>query len=182
MLKGKIMCKRKLFAHAKTIYEITPDFYISNNVKTIFVDLDNTLDSYKLYHPKDQARKYVKMLHENNINIIIISNNRGKRVSTYANDLGIPYMANSGKPFGNRINKFIRAQNLNKDEIIFIGDQMVTDIGAANRVGIKAILTDKIVNEDQWTTHFNRILGRILRKKAIKKGQMIDWRERYGKY
>lgn len=176
------MCKRKIFAHAKSIYEIDPKFFISNNVKTLLVDLDNTLDSYKLFHPTEKVYKLIELLHSNNIRVVIVSNNRGKRVKTYANDLKLEYIANTQKPFAKKINKFVLENNLNKDEMMHVGDQMMTDVGAANRANIRVVLTDKIVKEDQLTTHFNRIIGRILRKRLTKKGLMIDWRDCYGKY
>ena len=40
------------------------------------------------------------------------------------------------------------------------------------------ILTDKIVKEDQPTTHFNRLFDRPIRRHLKRKGKLIDWRER----
>lgn len=170
------MCKRKVYAVAKSIYEIDMEFFLRNNVKTLLIDLDNTLDSYKLYHPTQKAFDLVKKIQEAGITPIIVSNNKGKRVSSYANDLKLPYINSAMKPFAIKINKFIRNHNLNKDEVMLVGDQMITDVGAANRAKIRVVLTDKIVKEDQWTTRFNRIFGRQIRKHQAKQGKLIDWR------
>ena len=43
------------FAHAKSIYEIDPEFFKKQGVKTLFIDLDNTLDSYRAFHPKQET-------------------------------------------------------------------------------------------------------------------------------
>ena len=64
---------------------------------------------------------------------------------------------------------------------MMVGDQMLTDAGAANKANIRMLLTDKIVKEDQWTTHFNRLFDRPMRRHAAKKGQLKDWRTQYGK-
>ena len=169
------------FAVAKSIYEIGVDFYKQQGVKVLLMDLDNTLDSYRLYHPTEKAFDLVKRIQEAGILPIIVSNNRGKRVSTYANDLGLTYINSARKPFSGRINKFIKAHGWNKDEMMLVGDQMITDVAAAKRVGIRVVLTEKIVKEDQWTTHINRIFGRRIRKYHAKKGNLIDWRTIYGK-
>ena len=175
------MCvRRKVFAHAKSIFEIEIGFWKKFNVKTLLMDLDNTLDSYRLYTPTDRAREYIQLLIENGITPYIISNNRGKRVSSYANALGIEYLHSSFKPFSFRIKKLIKEKGWNVDELMMVGDQMLTDAGMANGANIRMILTDKIVKEDQWTTHFNRLFDRPMRKHYAKKGQIIDWRTLYG--
>lgn len=169
------------FAVASSIYEIDIEFYKQQGVKILLMDLDNTLDSYRLYHPTARAVELVQRIQEAGIYPVIVSNNRGKRVRTYANDLGLEYINSARKPFGGRINKFIKAHGWNKDEMMFVGDQMITDVAAAKRVGLRVILTDKIVKEDQWTTHINRIFGRRIRKYHAKRGNLINWRTIYGK-
>ena len=169
------------FAVAKSIYEIDVDFYKQQKVKILLMDLDNTLDSYKLYHPTERAVELIKKIQEAGILPVIVSNKSGKRVSTYANDLNLLYINSAAKPFGFRIRKFIKEHGWKNEDIMFIGDQMITDVAAAKRAGLRVILTDKIVKEDQWTTHFNRFFGRKIRKYHAKRGNLIDWREIYGK-
>ena len=174
------MCRRKVFATAKNIYDIDVDFFKSIGIKNILIDLDNTLDSYKLFHPTKPTIDLISKLKKTYF-IAIVSNNHGKRVKTYAKDLDVPCIANAKKPFARHMNKFIAENHLIKDETVLIGDQMITDVGAANRVGIKVILTEKLVKEDQWTTRINRIFGRRIKKHQLKKGLLKDWRTFYGK-
>ena len=169
------------FAVANSIYEIDVGFFKQQGVKVLLIDLDNTLDSYKLYHPNQRAYDLVEKFQKEGITVVIVSNNRGKRVSTYANDLKLPYINSAAKPFGFRIKKYIKEHGWSLEETMLVGDQMVTDVAAAKAVGIRVILTDKIVKEDQWTTRFNRIFGNRIRKYHQKKGNLIDWREKYGK-
>ena len=176
------MClRRKIFAHAKELFEIDPKFFTSNNVRVLLIDLDNTLDSYRLYTPTDRSREYIKKLQEAGITPFIISNNRGKRVSSYANELGLEYLHSAGKPFARKMKKLVKERGWNVDELMVVGDQMVTDAGMANKANIRIVLTDKIVKEDQWTTHFNRLFDRPMRRRAERKGQLKDWRTLYGK-
>ena len=166
------------FAHAKSIYDIDIDFYKKLNLKYLLIDLDNTLDSYKSYHPNEQAINLFKSIRESGIVPIIISNNRGKRVKSYANDLGVLYLNSARKPLIFKINKFLKRHNIDKSDILLIGDQLLTDVLFANRANIRVILTDKIVKEDQFTTVFNRFLTKGIYKYHLKHGNFIDWRDK----
>ena len=41
--------------HAKSVYDIPFSFYKEQGIKVIFVDLDNTLDSYRQKTPTQKA-------------------------------------------------------------------------------------------------------------------------------
>lgn len=163
------------YAHAKSIYHVSVVFYKLIGIKTILVDLDNTLDSYKAKTPSIDAINLKKKLDLFGINLIIVSNNRKKRVKPYAEALGVTYRNSIGKPFKRKLNKMIEEMNLNKDELILIGDQLLTDVAIAKNVGIKVILTEKLVSEDQWTTRFNRIREKNKRKILHNKKLLKDW-------
>ena len=64
------------FAHSQSIYEIEPDFYKRNGVKVLFMDLDNTLDSYRAKVPQERTKELVKSLKDAGITPVIISNNK----------------------------------------------------------------------------------------------------------
>lgn len=166
------------FAHAKSIYEIKAEFFKKNGVNVLFIDLDNTLDSYRLYVPSKRAVDYIKYLINNGIKPIIISNNRGERVSTYANHLKIDYMSMAGKPFPNKILKEISKRNLSKDEVMLVGDQLITDVTVGRKAGIRVILTEKLVKEDQPTTRINRLFDIPIRNYLKKHNKLISWREK----
>jgi len=172
------MLKRFIpFAHAESIYKIDLSFYKKLGIKYVFVDLDNTLDSYKQATPLEPAKDLKKKLEENGIELIIVSNNRGKRVQKYSSELGVKYWSTLGKPFAIRITKIMKRLGIAKDEVIMIGDQIVTDISCANGAKIKSVLTEKLVKEDQPTTRFNRLFDNPLRRKLKRKNLLKDWRQ-----
>ena len=172
------MLKRFIpMAHAKSVFDIEVSYYKKLGIKYLFVDLDNTLDSYKTLKPSARVLSLKEILNKNGIEMIIVSNNTGKRVSTYANALGVKFVPHIGKPFAFGLNKALKELNLKKDEVLVIGDQTVTDISAANGAKMKNVLTDKIVEEDQPTTRFNRLFDKPIRKSLAKKGLLKDWGE-----
>ena len=91
------------YAHAQSIYEIPVDFFVKNDVSLLLIDLDNTLDSYKARIPNERTIELVKKLKEAGLTPVVISNNKPKRVSGYAEKLGIDYLASARKPFKKKI-------------------------------------------------------------------------------
>ena len=166
------------FAHAQSIYEIDPEFFKKNGVKTLFIDLDNTLDSYKAKVPQERAINYVNSIKALGITPVIISNNRAERVGGYASALGVECLASAKKPFSRRIKNELAKRNLKNDEVMLVGDQMMTDVLAARGAKIRVVLTEKVVKEDQWTTHVNRVFDRPIRRYHRKRGNLKDWREK----
>ncbi len=167
------------YAHATNIYDIDPNFFKKEGIKVLLCDLDNTLDSYKALLPRKEAQDLKDQLDELGIKLVIISNNRSKRVEPYAKALGVTYISKAGKPFKKKISRFLKENCYNLDEVMLIGDQLLTDIKCASRLKIKSILLEKLVEEDQWTTRINRLFDRPLRRRLRRKNALVDWRKRY---
>lgn len=173
------MCRKYIpFAHASSVFDIDILFFKKYEITTILVDLDNTLDSYKTKLPSQRAIEFKEKMEQNGIDLIITSNNTGKRVSLYATALGIKFWNSVGKPFGRKLCRLMKDNGIDKNHVILIGDQTTTDVMCANNAHIKSVLTDKIVKEDQPTTRFNRLFDVPIRKHLNKKGLLIDWRNK----
>ena len=172
------MLKRFIpFAHAESIYEIDLSFYKKIGIKYVFADLDNTLDSYKQATPLEKAKELKSKLEKEGIELIIVSNNTGARVQKYSKELGVRHFSSLAKPFSSKLKKIMKRSNIKPDEVVMIGDQIVTDISCANGAKVKSVLTEKLVKEDQPTTRFNRLFDNPLRKKLRRKNLLKDWRQ-----
>ena len=165
------------FATAKNIYEIDTNFFIKNNIKTILCDLDNTLDPYDEIVPRKEAHDLVKKLKEVGIEFIIFSNNKEKRVKPYADSLGIKYYLKIAKPLKYKAEKIFKKINLNKDETLIIGDQLLTDILFSNKVKIKGVFCDKLGIRDFWWTRLMRGPEKIIKNYLSKHNLLIDYKE-----
>ena len=175
------MCKRFIpFAHAQSIYEVPSDFFVKNGVSLLLIDLDNTLDSYRLRKPTERAINVIKAIKATGVTPVIVSNNREKRVKGYADEAGVECIFSAHKPFSRRIRNFLKEKGVSSDEVMLVGDQLMTDVLAAKGAHIRVLLSEKVVKEDQWTTHINRLLDRPIRKHLKKKGKLPDWRTKYG--
>ncbi len=165
------------FALAENIYEIEPDFYKKYGIDTIICDLDNTLDAYYVLTPSNEATKLIKTLKDNGFRVIIISNNTNSRVEKYAKDINCEYVSLARKPFRAKSRKFIKHNNIDIKKAICIGDQVFTDVLFANRMKMKCILCNNLVEKDQFFTKINKFFDKHFRKRVLKKKLAKNWRD-----
>ncbi len=99
------------------------------------------------------------MLKKNDIQILLISNNGEKRVSTFAKLLNLDYIFKGNKPFKKNIIKGCKTLKIPHENICIVGDQIFTDILGGNISKIKTFLVTDIYNEFEYS-----ILFKIKRK------------------
>ena len=117
---------------------------------------------------------FVKNCQDVGIVFYIVSNNHEERVKIVADELKVKYHPETKKPFGKRLLKVIKEEGVSNEECILIGDQILTDVWYANRIGIKSILIEPCSKKDLPITYINRKIDRIIRKRLKKKGKLIQ--------
>ncbi len=165
------------FAIAKSVYKIPLSFYAENGIKHILLDLDNTLASYKEKTPSKETKELIKTLKDAGLSVAIASNNTNERVHNFAKELGIPAYCAMKKPFSGPLKKVIEKESFNPNETILIGDQILTDVYAANGAGIRAILCKPLTPLDPPWTKINRFLAKGKMRKLYKKPYINMWKE-----
>ena len=74
---------------------------------------------------------------------------------------------NSRKPLKKKYKKILELYHFEIDEVACIGDQILTDILGANRMGFTSILVNRIAKYETIFTKINRFFeGFVLRKLA----------------
>ena len=127
-------------------------------IKYIITDLDNTLIPYDISVPTSEVLEKLKELETLGFKVVLLSNNKPARINTFTKDLVITGYANARKPLLIGIHKAMRyLGNPKLDEVVIIGDQLMTDIWGANRLGVYSILVNPIKRKtEKWYTKFNR--------------------------
>lgn len=161
--------------YAKSIFTIDVDFFLERGIKCILSDLDNTLDAYDELYPSKRVIDLKEKLNNKGIELCIVSNNKENRKSIYPNRLGVKSIFSCRKPFPTKITKFIKELGYKESEVILIGDQLLTDVICGKNANISVVLTEPIVDKDQWTTKFNRLIDRPIRN-TLKKNGYLDGR------
>ena len=138
-------------------------------IDTILFDLDNTLITVNVDVPTKKVKELFSVL-EKDFKIIIISNSGKKRLIPFKEWLNVDVAASSHKPFKKKYLKIMEIYKLKYHEIAAIGDQLLTDINGANRVGITSILINPIGDYEKFCTKINRFLEGFIYRKLRKKG------------
>ena len=128
----------------KSILDISTDFLNEKEIKLLLLDLDNTVSPYKTQSPEKAITEWVEGMKKADIRLFIVSNNRGSRPKIFAEALGINYIGNAKKPFTAGIMRAIEISGFEKKHTALAGDQVYTDVLAANGAGIRSILVEPI--------------------------------------
>jgi len=167
-----------------TIKDIPYDKLYADGVRLILTDLDNTLISYKEEEPTPELFKWKEKVLGMGFEVIIVSNSRKNRVSHFANILGLPFVKFAKKPtkFGMKKALKLASRKYEINEIVELGDQVMTDVFASRRMNIITILVKAIDRKTEvFTTRINRKLEKFFLGRIKKKYPLI-YKEKLLKY
>ena len=151
--------------------DVTPEFLLENNIKTLLLDVDNTLAPYELSEPDDAILSWLSSLSSNGINFAFISNNSSdKRIKLFNQMICAPAYAKSGKPFAKRtIALALKTLCATKETTAFMGDQIFTDVCAGKFNGMRSILVPPIKDKKNLFFKLKRALEKPVLKRYFKK-------------
>lgn len=143
---------------SQDVFSINYNKLYEDGKRIILLDIDNTLIPYDLELPTQEIKDLIAKLKNLGFKIVLISNNNFKRVSVFAEALALPYVYNALKPFGHGYRKVLNmVKPHRKNEIIAVGDQLMTDVLGGNRFGIDVILVKPLKKKsEKWYTKLNR--------------------------
>lgn len=159
------------------IYYLNAKELKAKGIKAIFTDLDNTLIAWNNPRGTAELKQWVEEMRAAGIKIVVISNNTTKRVSKAVNHLNLDFESWSLKPLPKGIKKALRDFDLNKDEVLMVGDQLLTDVFASNIAGVKSVWTKQLVKTDMWQTWLNRKIEKLVIKQLFGSEKNIIWKK-----
>lgn len=153
--------------YLNSVKEISLELLNQYNLKGLILDVDNTLITYNKNMPEG-IQEWINQLKQANISLCIVSNSNNKeKVEKVAEKLDIPYIYFAKKPFKSGFIKAKKILNLNVEQIGVVGDQILTDVIGANRMGMFSILVKPIEEKDIWITRIKRPLENKIIKNYI---------------
>ncbi len=151
-----------------TYREVTPEFCAENNIKAIVSDIDNTLVTYDDAEPTADVAAWYYALIESGVKVAFASNNDKSRVTIFNRSLGAPAVAKSGKPLTGGVEKMIKIMGSENSSTVLLGDQLLTDIAAANRLGIRSIAVPPIKDKRSLFFRAKRAIERPYMKRYLR--------------
>lgn len=114
----------------------------------IIFDIDATL----VPHGRDatqEVKALFRSLHQLGFKTLLLSNNNEARIKRFNEDINTHYIHSANKPNAESYLRALDILALDKQAVIFIGDQLFTDILGANRCGIANILVDYLPQQGE---------------------------------
>ncbi len=149
-------------------YDIDFQSLYEEGYRGILFYIDNTL----VEHGKgasDQALDLFRRLEEMGFQCCLISNNKKQRVSSFNEKIGAHMIFNAHKPRRKGYREAMEMMGTNKENTLFVGDQLFTDIWGAKRIGIRNILVKPINKNEEIQIVLKRYLEKIILKEYRQK-------------
>lgn len=162
--------------HVKSIFDLQPATLKKRGIKGIITDLDNTLVAWDVKDATPEVVRWFQEMRENDIKVTIISNNNQKRVQVFSEPLETPFVYSARKPLSKAFKTVAKEMELSKEEIVVVGDQLLTDVLGGNFAGFYTVLVVPIVETDGKITRINRTIERRILNYMRRKGK-ISWEE-----
>lgn len=147
--------------YANSSYIINYEELYQKGYRGILFDVDNTLVSHGA-KADERAKELINRLKNIGFHVCLISNNKEERVRTFNDEVQVQYIYNARKPSRKGYQKAMDTIGTNKDNTIFIGDQIFTDVYGANRAGLKTILVKPIHPKEEIQIVLKRYLEKIV--------------------
>ncbi len=145
-----------------TIYHLNTKELKKMDVRAVFSDLDNTLLAWNKFETAKEMDRLNQRLAHAGIKLVVISNNNGQRVGKVLDPYHISFVAKSKKPLPFAITKERKRLGLSKEQVMMVGDQLITDMQAGNLAGVRTVLVKPLIKTDKWNTRINRFFEKII--------------------
>ncbi|MFA9557974.1 YqeG family HAD IIIA-type phosphatase [Evansella sp. AB-rgal1] len=150
-----------LFEHYS---DITGKWLDDNGITHIFSDLDSTLAAHD-QGGDEQFEKWLQLLHDHNVQLVILSNNNQGRVDRFTKPYDLRGYGMANKPATTKIKGIMREVQAKPNSSLFLGDQLFTDVWCGKRLGMKTVLVHPIGPEHEpWNISLKRKVESFVRK------------------
>ena len=137
-------------------------FYPDERRNSVY-EIDNTLVPHGASATEGIERLFNE-LKRMGFKTCLLSNNKLERVKRFNENIRSLYIYKAGKPGIANYIKAVRMMGTNKDNTLFIGDQLFTDIWGAKKAGLKNILLNPIDKHEEIQIVLKRFLEKIVLK------------------
>lgn len=136
--------------------------WVQQGKKGIIFDIDNTLVLHDAEANIDSVVLF-KQLRRLGLKTCLLSNNHQPRVERFQKRVGGFAVWDGHKPSATGYEKALQLMQIRKEQAVFVGDQLFTDILGANRSGITSVLVRPRGPEIYFHIKCKRLLERIVR-------------------
>ena len=151
------------YEYVDSVFSIDYEKLVQKGFKGIIFDIDMTL----VPHGADSTKEIDELfrtIHKAGLKTLLLTNNSEERVKRFIKNIDTLYLCDAEKPNPEGYLKAIQMMGIQKNETVFIGDQIFIDIYGANRCGIASILVKYVTAEVETKIGIRRNLEKIILK------------------
>ena len=142
-------------------YVIDFDKLYKDGYRAVIFDVDNTLVPHDA--PADErAKELFVHLKELGYSCMLLSNNKEPRVKKFNEVVQVNYIYKANKPMPANYKKAMEIMRTTKENTLFVGDQIFTDVMGANITGIRTILVKPIHPKEEIQIVLKRIPEKLI--------------------
>ena len=135
---------------------ITPEVVRELGLEAILFDLDNTPVKDATMTTIPGAIAWIKELKDAGIPVAIVTNTPRIRAYWFSKTFGVKFHGFARKPLPHGIMRMSRKLGVPVTKIGMVGDQVFTDVAAANRCGAVPLLEDPVDNKWFRKNHYKK--------------------------
>ena len=144
--------------------EVPLDELRRRGYRAALLDMDNTIVHDHAEQPSAYSVEVIKKLRTAGFLCCVVSNAKSGRSAELSKALDVPCVSYAGKPGTGGIVRALELLDVKKEEAVFFGDQLFTDIAAAKRAGILAVLIEPLEKKEVFYVRLKRPLEWVVRR------------------
>ena len=151
------------YEYVKSVFGIDYNKLYALGYKGVIFDIDNTL----VHHGDDstpEIDELFRQIHKTGLKTLLLSNNNKERVERFVRNIDTLYIPDADKPKTDNYYKAMEMLGLEKEEIVFVGDQLFTDICGANKCGMVNVLVKFLQREGETKIGKKRTIEKYILK------------------
>ena len=149
------------YEYADSVFSINYNKLYDNGYRGLIFDIDNTL----VHHGDNSTKEiddFFRRIQSIGFKTLLLSNNTEERVKRFLTNIDSLYICDANKPDKTNYLKALEMMDIKREEAVYIGDQIFTDILGANRCGIANILVKYIRLDNETKIGKKRQIENIL--------------------
>ena len=151
------------YEYVKSVFDIDYDKLFALGYRGVIFDIDNTL----VHHGEDstpEVDELFRQIHSTGLKTLLLSNNNTERIERFLMNIDSLYIPDADKPKVDNYYKAVDMLGLKLNEVVFVGDQLFTDIYGANKCGMANILVKFLQYETETKIGKKRTLEKYILK------------------
>jgi len=141
-------------------------------VRLVLLDRDNTCVPRGAEVAPEGVHAWFSRARSAGLEICLVSNNfHAREVRISADELGCDAIAHAMKPAPIAVWRALALEGVPAEQTVLIGDQVFTDVVAANLAGVRTILVHPQTRHDLWYTQLLRLVEEPILRDARFEGE-----------